>query len=273
MKWINSAENPLIKEINKIKKNPEEKILIEGLNLVKTAVEEQFNKNKDYLKVERVLITKNFILKNKEFFNFLKGGNYEIVGIAEKIAKKISDTVTPQGIFALLSYKIKNLSEGFIDNPQILVILDKIQDPGNLGTIIRTSEAFGAQAIILTPGSCNPLSSKAIRASAGSIFYIPILKAEIGEIENFIKKYGLTLIITEPKAKKMIFEISLSTPLAIVFGNEAHGAGNYFKQLPHVSCRIPHIGRSESLNVAMSASIILYEVLKVNIKNKEKNLN
>ena len=270
MRWIKSLENPLIIEINKIKKKPEEKAFIEGLNLVKVAMEE--HNKKDYWKVEKILLTDRFISKNIDFFNFLKKGDYEIIGIEEKIEKKIADTVTPQGIFAVISYKIRNLSEITIDKPQLVVILDKIQDPGNLGTIFRISEAFGVKTVILTTGSCNPLSPKVIRASAGSIFYIQILKAGIDEIESFFKKYGLTLLITDPKAKKAIFEIDLSKKLAIVFGNEAHGISSYFKKLPHISCRIPHIGRTESLNVAISASIVLYEVFKTNIYITQKRL-
>lgn len=257
MKWINSTENPLIKEIIKIKKIPREKIFIEGLNLVETALEEQ-----EEHRIEKVLLTENFISKHEKFVNSLKMGSFELIGVTEKIANNISDTVTPQGIFAILSYKIKKLSEEEIKKAENIIILDKIQDPGNMGTIIRTAEAFGADAIILTPGSCNPLSSKVIRASAGSIFFIPLLKAEILEIQKFIKKHNLKLIITEPKAKKMIFEVETSQPLAIVFGNEAQGVSDYFKKLPHLSFKIPHLGRAESLNVAMSASIILYEVLK-----------
>lgn len=257
MKWINSLENPLIKEIIKIKKTPTDKVFVEGMNLVKTALEIQ----KEH-RIDKILLTENFITKNEKFFNSLKMKNFELIGITEKIANKISDTVTPQGIFALLSYKIKNLSEKDVKKAEIIIILDKIQDPGNMGTIIRTAEAFGADAVILTPGSCNPLSSKVIRASAGSIFFIPLFKADIEEIEKFIAKHSVRLIITEPRAKKMIFEIELTPPLAVVFGNEAHGAGEYFKKLPHIKCRIPQIGRSESLNVAMSASIILYEILK-----------
>lgn len=257
MKWINSLENPLIKEIVKIKKTPLDKVFVEGVNLVKTALEIQKGH-----RIDKILLTENFISKNEKFFDSLKRKSLELVGITEKIAHKISDTVTPQGIFALLSFKIKKLSDEEINKAENMIILDKIQDPGNMGTIIRTAEAFGADAVILTPGSCNPLSSKVIRASAGSIFFIPLLKADIEGIEEFINKHSLKLIITEPRAKKMIFEIDLTPPLAVVFGNEAHGAGEYLKKLPHIKCRIPQIGRAESLNVAMSASIILYEVLK-----------
>lgn len=257
MKNIVSIDNPLIREILNLKKSPSEKILIEGLNLVKTVLEAQ----KDH-RVEKILLTDIFISKHRDYIKTLEGKDLELIKISEKVAYKISDTVNPQGIFALVSWKIKNLGEAKLKKFDVLVILDKVQDPGNMGTIIRTAEAFGIDALVFTTGSCNPLSSKVIRASAGSIFFISLYKANEDEIEEFINKHSIRLIITEPKAEKMIFEIDLSSPLAILFGNEAHGAGLYFKKIPHTSCRIPLLGRAESLNVAMSASIILYEIMK-----------
>ncbi|MCX7988342.1 MAG: RNA methyltransferase [Thermodesulfovibrio sp.] len=269
MKSIESIENPIIKQILKIKKESKDKIFIEGLNLVKTALDRTLKQdNISLYTVEKILVTESFLQKE----DFLKIKLNEIIVISEKIAKKISDTNTPQGIFAIVSYERLNLSRICLYKTKTVVILDKIQDPGNLGTIIRTSEALGAEIIIITPGTCNPFSPKVLRASAGSIFYIPVIKAAISEIENFIKKQGLKLLITDLKAEKLIFELNLSHPLAIVFGNEAHGVSEDFKRLPHIGFRIPHMGRTESLNVAMSASIILYEVLKSKMKGFTQTL-
>lgn len=263
MKRIISPENPLIREIIKIKKESTDRVLIEGMNLINMALERQRD-----LRIERILVTDDFIIKNKDFMQSLTQ-NLELILINQKIANKISETVTPQGIFALIDFKLKNLHEWKFRKIETIVILDRIQDPGNIGTIIRTSEAFGADAIILTPGTCNPLSSKVIRASAGSIFFVPILKAKLSEIENFLRKHKLKLIITKPSSKKLIFDIELNQPLAVVFGNEAHGVGEYFEKLSDYECRIPQVGRAESLNVAISASIILYEIMKTKIKSPQ----
>lgn len=261
MKRIVSTENPLIKEIIKIKKDPINKVLIEGMKLISMVLGQ-----KD-LKIEKILVTENFITKNEDFIKNLSYKNTKLIIITQKIANKISETVTPQGIFALVDFKIRNISEWKFKKVETIAILDRIQDPGNMGTIIRTAEAFGVDAIILTPDTCNPLSSKVIRASAGSIFFIPILKAKISEIYNFIKKHRLKLVITKPAAEEFISEIELNPPLAVVFGNEAHGVGEYFEELSDLKCKIPQIGRAESLNVAISASIILYEIMKRKIKN------
>lgn len=265
MKWINSTENPLVKTILKIKKNPDERTLIEGLNLVKTALQALSVSNPSYF-VEQILVTEEFIRKEPAFFDLIKKNNYPLLGISEKIAAKISDTVTPQGIFGVLSFEIKHLKDINISNPEIVVILDRIQDPGNLGTIIRASEALGVELIILTEGTCNPLLPKVLRATAGSIFYIPIVKADYIEIQKFILKNNLNLIIAEPKAEKIIFNVDFSKPVAVVFGNESKGVSEDLRKIPHISCRIPHRGKSESLNVAISASIFLYEILRSKTK-------
>lgn len=146
--------------------------------------------------------------------------------------------------------------------------MDQIQDPGNLGTIIRTGEAFGVDLILLTEGTCSHLSSKAVRASAGSIFLIPLLKATYRELKDFLDKNKLKLFIAEPKAEKSLFELFLKPPLAVVFGNESRGVGEFLRTLSHESFRIPHLGRTESLNVGISASVVLYEILRNEVVNK-----
>ncbi|WP_353683984.1 RNA methyltransferase [Thermodesulfovibrio sp. 3907-1M] len=253
MKWIQSPENPLIKEIKKIIKKPEEKIFIEGINLIEAAL------TSDYVQIEEVLVTEDFIEKQREFFKTFKS-KILVTGISERIAKTISETVTPQGIFAVAKFKYKNLNE--IKNPKLAVIADRIQDPGNLGTIIRASEALGAEALLTTPGTCNPLSGKVLRASAGSIFFIPVIKASVKDIKDFILKNKLKLVITDLKAKLHCFNVDFTGSLAVAFGNESHGVSEELKTIKHISCRIPHKGKTESLNVAIAATVLLYEILR-----------
>ncbi|GAB5046922.1 TrmH family RNA methyltransferase [Thermodesulfovibrio sp. TK110] len=252
MKWIQSTENPLIKEIKKIIKKPE-KIFIEGVNLVEAAL------NSEYFQPEEVLVTEDFIEKQKEFFKNLQT-KISVTGISEKIAKTISETVTPQGIFAVVKFKNKNINE--IKDPSLIVIADRIQDPGNLGTIIRASEALGAEALLITSGTCNPLSGKVLRASAGSIFFIPVIKASVKDIKHFILKNKLTFVVTDLKAKLPCFNIDFTGSVAVAFGNESYGVSEELKTIKHISCRIPHKGKTESLNVAMSATVLLYEILR-----------
>lgn len=259
MKWIQSPENPLIKEIKKIKKHSEDKIFLEGIHLVEASLVS------DYVKIEKAFVTEEFIERQKAFLKILQDKKILITGISEKIAKYISDTVTPQGVFAVADFRIKNINDLSIKNLSLIVIADRIQDPGNLGTIIRAGEALGAEAVFFTPGTCSPVSGKALRASAGSIFFIPVLKVTVKEIEGFLLKNALTLVITEPNAEKLSFDVDFTKPVAVAFGNEARGISYELRNIPHISCRIPHRGKTESLNVAMSATVFLYEILRQRI--------
>jgi len=253
MKWIQSLENPLIKEIKKIIKQPQEKIFIEGINLFEAAL------SSDCLQLETILVTEDFIERQKDFFKSLQS-RFQVTGISEKIARAISETVTPQGIFAVAKFKNKNIND--IKNPALIIIADRIQDPGNIGTIIRSAEALGAEAVLITPGTCNPLSGKALRASAGSVFFIPVIKASAKEIEEFILQHRLAFVITDLKAKRLCFDVDFTQPVAVAFGNESHGVSEELRKIKHISCRIPHKGKTESLNVAMSATMLLYEILR-----------
>ncbi|MEN2985816.1 MAG: RNA methyltransferase [Thermodesulfovibrionaceae bacterium] len=252
----------MIKEIKRIKEKSEEKVFIEGVNLVKTALESQ------NIFIEKILATEGFIQRNKGFFEMIKKRGISIFFITEKLAKLVSDTVTPQGIFAVAVFKMKTLKDLNIDKPDLVVIADRIQDPGNLGTIIRVVEALGGQAVFITPGTCNPLSSKVLRASVGSIFFLPIVKAQIEEIKFFINKNNLKLIVTDPQAERLSFEIDFREPLAVAFGNESTGVSEDLRKIPHSSFKIPHVGKTESLNVAVSAAIFLYEILRGRLKRK-----
>lgn len=256
MKFIQSPNNPLIKEIKKIKKTQRIKIFFEGIHLIESSLVS------DYVCIEKIFVTEKFIEKQKNFLEIFQNRKIPVILISEKVAKTISDTVTPQGVFAIANFKINALSDFSITNPTLIVIADRVQDPGNLGTIIRAAEAFGADAVLVTPGTSNPFSDKALRASAGSIFFLPVLKVTVKEIEEFVLKYRLNLVIADLRAKNSLFNIDFTKPVAIVLGNESEGVSQHLKAIKHISCRIPHKGKSESLNVAMAATAILYEILR-----------
>lgn len=256
MKWIQSLDNPLIKEIKKIKTQQEGKIFFEGVNLIKSALDS------NHVQIERVFVTEQFIEKNNNLFQLLQSKKFPMIKITEVIAKNISDTVTPQGIFAVANFKMQTIDSLDIKNPTLIVIADRIQDPGNLGTIIRAGEALGADAVLLTSGTCNPYSTKVLRASTGSIFFIPVIKAKIKNIETFILNNKLNLVIADPHAKIFSFEMDFTKPLALIFGNEAQGVNQQLRAMKHASCKIPQKGKTESLNVAMSATVFLYEIFR-----------
>ncbi len=180
--------------------------------------------------------------------------------VNEKIKNSISQTESPQGIFAVV--KMKKFSIEFRDKR--FVILDRIQDPGNLGTIIRTSDAAGFNTIILDKGSVDPFNPKVVRSSQGSLFHLKIINFDIKRIIEELKDRGVKILGTSPKGDKVYTDVNIRDRLAIVFGNEAKGIRDEILSMCDETIRIPIYGRAESLNVSVSSGIILYHFAHLN---------
>ncbi len=258
-KTISSLSNPLIKEAIKIKKQIDKRpgfFIIEGSNLIESAFSSPLSV------IMRLFFTEDFASKkgSKKFLGQMT--DIEKILVTKQIISMITDTDSPQGIAAVISYKPPKLSELRFDGNLLLVLCDALQDPGNLGTIIRASDVFGANAVITLPFTCNPFNPKSIRATAGSIFNIPVIDADQNEIFDFLVVWNINLFSTSSKAKTSIYEINFRQPVAIAFGNESAGVSNILQNKSRDVFKIPIIGRAESLNVAMAASICLYEIAR-----------
>lgn len=177
----------------------------------------------------------------------------------EKVMGKISNTKTPPGIF--LAIKQKNYSLKNIKNGKIFVALDNVKDPGNAGTIIRLSDAVGAGAVMFTQNSVDAYSDKVVRATAGSIFNIPIIQnAEKSSLVNFAKERNLKIYATKMNAPSC-YETNLKEGGIFIFGSESEGVSEEFLNVAE-NISLPIIGKAESLNVASAASALLYEVYR-----------
>ena len=231
--------------------------LIEGPHLLEMAAN-------GGAQISEVFATEAFLSK-KEHQGFLRrmesvaGAVFEVT---DQIMGRITDTETPQGIAAVVSYQPMNPEELALQHSALIVVIDGIQDPGNLGTIIRTADAAGADAVFLLPGTCDAFMPKVIRATAGSIFNVPVVSVAPDVLMAWLRDKEIVLAITAADAEKDIFNAALSIPLAIAFGNEARGVSSRLKKTADRSLRIPIFGKAESLNVATSAAICLYEVVR-----------
>lgn len=270
MRYINitSPKNQIIKEALKIKKKhiryKHEAFLIEGAHLLEMAIASAD------VKIKRVFFTEKFFNKRenqkilRKIESRIKGqesGDF-FVKVSENVLSRLADTETPQGIASVVSYKAIELNEiKFKGNP-FLVICDEIQDPGNLGTIIRASDAAGADAVIILPGTCDVFMQKTIRATAGSIFNIPIVYTEMAAFLDYLNLKNIILYAADVHAQMSIYEYDLKKPVAIIFGNEAHGVSKEALKMARGLIKIPIVGKAESLNVAMAASICVYEVVR-----------
>jgi len=255
---ITSATNQHIKDVTQIRekraKFRHSAFLVEGPHLFEMALNAG-------VKIKEVFATEEF-MNTKEHQYMLKKITDYVFQVTEQILKKITDTETPQGIVAVVGYEPGTLDTLPLKVTPLLVVLEAIQDPGNLGTIIRTADAAGADAVILLPGCCDAFMPKVIRATAGSMFNLPLIYAEAATLVDWLHKKKIQLAVTAADAGKTVFEADLSNGIAIAFGNEAHGVSNHLRKAADLLLNIPILGKAESLNVATSVAICLYEAVR-----------
>jgi TrmH family RNA methyltransferase len=173
--------------------------------------------------------------------------------LAEGVLERVASTERPQPNLAVVS---TSGSPTTLDDTSFVVVIDQLNDPGNLGTILRSSEAAGADAVVLTPGSVDPFNPKVVRASAGALFHVPVIGATFDEVRSA----GLRMIGTSSHRGDRHTDTDWSGRIAIVLGNEAHGLADDSPVDTWVC--IEHRGRAESLNVAMAGTILVFEAAR-----------
>jgi len=189
-----------------------------------------------------------------------------VITVSDSRFASFSDTVTPQGIMAVCEKRMYHLSDLFgensLQNP-FLVIGERLSDPGNIGTLIRTATAAGASGVILSEGSGDIYNPKVIRASAGAIFRIPVIEgANLGEIIPGLKQQGVNLLAAHLQGAVLPYDLDLKGSLAILIGNEAHGLSDEISNLADFRVKLPMAPDVESLNASVAGGILLYEVVR-----------
>ena len=175
----------------------------------------------------------------------------------------LSETVTPQGIVAVCDAIAVPVDAVIKTGPRLLAVLAEVRDPGNAGTVIRCADAAGAGGVVLTNGSVDPFGGKAVRASAGSVFHVPIAPgADLAETAAAARTAGMTVIAADGRGQLTLDEAAdqgmLARPVAWVFGNEAWGMSETTLRDADEIVRVPIYGRAESLNLATAAAVCLY---------------
>ena len=192
-------------------------------------------------------------------------GAGEVFELAAEVFERVGSTEAPQAPIAVVEMAATSASEVLTD-ASFVVVLDRISDPGNLGTIIRSAEAAGVDAVVLTAGSVDPYSPKVVRSSAGAVFHVRVVTASIDDVAAA----GLSLVGTsshDAPARTVLrhLDADLTGRIALVMGNEAAGLPDDWNDSAGPIRRwitIPHRGRSESLNVAMAATVLLFEAAR-----------
>lgn len=250
---INSLQNPQIKNILKLKKASERKkqglFVVEGEREIKIAINakqeiythyvcEKFNKNKENIK------------------------NTNPVYVSEEVFKKISFRESPDGNIAIFKTEIKTLKElSFRDIP-LIIILESIEKPGNLGAIMRTADAARVDAVIINNPKIDIYNPNAIRASQGTIFSTPLFLASVEETVEFCKKNDINIFATTPRAEKNYINENYRKPSAILMGSEDVGLSERWLELADKSIKIEMSGLIDSLNLSVSTAVVVFEALR-----------
>ncbi|MDU3175456.1 MAG: RNA methyltransferase, partial [Corynebacterium striatum] len=182
--------------------------------------------------------------------------------ITDKAARHMSDTASTTGLFALCKPVLWSVGKILNAKPRLVSVPVLTSEPGNAGTLIRTSDAMGADGVIFAGETVDPLGCKVARSSAGSLFHVPVARdPNIKDVLGQLRKSGMQILATAADGEVDLAEADLSQPTAWLFGNEAHGLGELLDEAD-MRVRIPILGRAESLNLATAASICLYESAK-----------
>ena len=245
---ITSANNKRIKDIQKLKENKNIKkygrYLIEGKHLVEEALDAKV--------VEEIIISESF-----DEYNIVDSFEGDLIKVTDSVMKSISDTITTQGIIAVCRIDKKELD---INNYSKVLILDKIQDPGNLGTIIRTADAFNFDCIILGKGTTSLYGQKVIRSTQGSNFHIDCFD-NIDLVKLIDEMNDFNIFATSLKADKYIEQLdNITGKVAVVFGNEGAGVSEEILSKVNNLLKISMPGRAESLNVSIAAGIVMHYI-------------
>lgn len=248
---IESKDNTLFKYTKKLKERKhrakENKYIIEGFRLVQEAFKAKCN-------IEYIIVNESGKEKVEDYLSEYMD-NIKIYEMKNELFSQLSSTENTQGIVA-----IANINNSISDiNGDFYLLCDKVQDPGNLGTIIRTAHAAGVNAVILTKGTVDIYNDKTIRSTMGSIFYVPIIQDEDLSVVKDLKEKGFSIVATSLEGKNDFFDEDLTGKIVITVGNEGNGVSNEVYDISDKKVKIPMPGGAESLNVGVATSIILYE--------------
>ncbi|ADZ84283.1 TrmH family RNA methyltransferase [Cellulosilyticum lentocellum] len=254
-KQITSPQNNVIKNIKELQKKKSARkseglFVIEGIRGVKEIP--------SHVKIKYLITTSE--VDEKEL-GAVKAE--ERLEVSKEIYNSISDTQSPQGAMAVAYMPTYDLVHFNIEAGHYLV-LENLQDPGNLGTIIRTAHAFDFKGVFITKGSVDLYSPKVVRSTMSSLFHVPIvIEEEIDTYMDFLKQKGVTLYTTAliPGAKP-IYDVTFEEKVAIIIGNEGNGVSERVKEASDHTVIIPMPGAAESLNAAIATSICMYEITR-----------
>lgn len=252
---INSASNSILKRVRSLhERSSREKLglfLLEGAKLLSEA-------RQNDVALSDVIVSKSYLTSGFSAEDHLDFD--EITVVDDKLFRELHTTATGCGIVAVAKMKSASLQDCFKGNQTLLAIAEAVQDPGNLGTMIRAALAFGATGLVATVGSVDAFNPKVVRSAMGASFSLPVITGiTIEDLVGRLKEERIRIVGLETRANKPIWEVDMTQALAFLFGNEGNGLTTRASQLADELVTIPMNGATESLNVAVSSAVVLFE--------------
>lgn len=258
---ITSVHNPRVKQWTELQsrkgREKQGRFLIEGVHLVQEALRSD-------LIPEVLAYSDERAEACAELLQEAAGQGVERVQVTEPILAKCTDAETPQPVFAVvpkLPWRPADLLSAS-ERDGLVVVIDGIQDPGNLGTIIRSADAVGASGVLLGKGTVDLYNPKTVRSTMGSLFHLPIVQGDLAQWLPEASARGIQVATTRLEDAVSVYDCDFRRPTWFVIGNEGQGVSAEVQQLVQHHVRIPMQGRAESLNAAMAATVVLFEAMR-----------
>lgn len=252
---VTSTSNPAVKAARKLaraNRRGATAFLVEGPQAVREGIGH----------LRQLLVTPAAAARNADLVDEAESAGVDIVLVTETVLGSIAGTITPQGLIGVAKLPAPPLTAALAD-ARLAVVLWEVRDPGNAGTIIRTADAAGVDAVILTGDSVDPRNGKAVRASVGSLFHLPVAEvADWHEVAAACRARGMRLVAADADGTVTHTELDLTGPTALVFGNEAHGLDAKVVADCDLVAKVPILGRAESLNLAATVAVMAYEAAR-----------
>ena len=278
---ISSKDNEIVKEIRKLKekKYRKDKFIVEGIKMLEEAINENASIDLIIIRedIELRSVISNVLPKNNADSGIKSKNILDVISkiknitVTKKVFNTLTDVVSPQGVLAVINKKKKVINsdaniirkKNEIDKTaDYILALDGIQDPGNLGTIIRTADSANLKQIIVSKNTVDAYSPKVIRSTMGAIYRVNIIEVEnLEETLKNLQKDGFKVVVTSLDTKNSIYDISYNKSI-VVIGNEANGVSKEVQELANEKVKIPMLGKTESLNAAVATGIMIYEYVR-----------
>lgn len=258
MTKIVSLQNPKVKEVVKLRdrrhRDETGLFLIEGFRELKRAIDAG-------REVEQLFFCPELFLGSNEDA-LMKKSKAELIECSPEVFAKMSYRDRPDGLLAVAPQKHLGLADLKLSKKPFFLIAEGIEKPGNLGTILRSADAAGVDAVIVCDRTTDIHNPNVVRSSVGTLFTVPVLEASTEEVMAFLKKHKIAMVAATPHAKLEFTQADFNVPLAILVGTEQYGLSDIWMQSAEIAVRIPMLGIADSLNVASATTLLLYEVIR-----------